>query len=93
MMITEGRIVSYKWGSGDPFMAGNNPVPGQIVPAIIVRAWNQDPGTVNLYVFVDGPTPFWATSRTKGDGAGQWNWPTMIHESVTTRVSPERANA
>lgn len=60
-------------------LPNNNPLrPGQICPAIIVRVWDKpdaEYATVNLQVLLDGDHTYWATSRSHGDGEGQWYEP------------------
>jgi hypothetical protein len=80
MEITAGRIVNYRWAGEVQPDGANYTMPGDILPAVIVRVWNQDPGTCNLQVFVDGPGTVWVTSRTRGDNIGQWQWPTIKKE-------------
>ena len=54
---------------------GNRANEGDVFPAIIVRVWNEDPGTVQLQVFLDGNDTYWATSRLPGDVPGSYAWP------------------
>lgn len=86
-----GRIVHYTLNQADcdritvlanrPNADSSSPLsnsarPGDIFPAIIVRAWGDTPGSaVNLRVFLDGELTLWATSRTEGDGDGFWHAP------------------
>lgn len=62
------------WPAGAQAHIGNSVAPGDYYPALVVRTW---PGatSVNLQVFLDGCDVYWATSRTDGDGEGQWCWP------------------
>lgn len=56
---------------------GNRPLPGDQYPALIVRTWGAiASAAVQLQVFYDGEGSYWATSRTQGPDAGQWQWPT-----------------
>lgn len=60
-------------GSEHALHAGNNTVEGQVLPAVIVRVW--DDGSVNLHILLDGTDAYWATSRREGDEPGTWCWP------------------
>ena len=76
--LTEGRMVHYVLSYG--------PSAGEHRPAIIVKVWNQETGTVNLAVFMDGsndtsPPPWgmvdWQTSRLPDlieKRPGTWHW-------------------
>jgi hypothetical protein len=55
--------------------------PGDAFPAMIVRVWAATP-SVNLQVHLDGNDTFWATSREKGDGQGEWSWPVKVPELI-----------
>lgn len=57
---------------------GNHATEGDVYPATIIRVWNEDPGTCNLQVLLDGTDTYWATSRAKGDEPGQWSWPPRV---------------
>jgi hypothetical protein len=48
---------------------------GDVFPAVIVRDWDEQSGTVNLQVHLDGSDTYWATSRVQGDNPGEWQWP------------------
>lgn len=70
-----GRIVHY------------NSAKGEVLPALITRVWNEDPGTCNLTVFTDGTdedgavaTTVRKTSVVPGEPgeAGKWNWPPRV---------------
>jgi hypothetical protein len=79
--LTEGRMVHYILPDG---------AIGQHRPAIVVKVWDREAGTINLRVFYDGtndflesdgtPPPcgsFWATSvrfDAAGVEAGTWHW-------------------
>jgi hypothetical protein len=49
---------------------------GDVLPAIITRAFEGAGTAVNLQVFLDGNHSYWATSRSEGTDHGQWSWPT-----------------
>lgn len=82
MKPSAGRIVLYRVGEFDNDVLRNNSVqPGDVLPAVIVRAWPQD--VCNLRVFPDGPGVEWKTSVSRGDSPGQWNWPVIEKEANT----------
>jgi hypothetical protein len=55
---------------------GNPAEAGQVFPASIVQIFGDTTeSAVNLQVTLDGNDTYWATSRTAGDGDGQWSWP------------------
>ena len=86
MKLTKGRIVLYKLSRNDCDKAeemtrvsgvnhpGNRPSPGEVVPAIVVVAWNDH--MFNGQAFLDGRLTLWLTSVREGDGQGEWMWPT-----------------
>lgn len=63
-------------GDGKQIHVGNIAREGDVYPAIIVRAWNDD--LLNLQVFLDGNDTYWATSAHLGAEAGTWSWPTRV---------------
>ena len=88
MQPTIGRIVHYTLNAGDvalidrmyPHSAQGapprNPVSvGDTYPAVVVRVFDPSTSTANLQVLLDGAAPYWATSRTEGEGGGHWAWP------------------
>lgn len=54
---------------------GNAASAGQVYPMLITRVWNDDPGTVNGQVFLDGNDSLWVTSVTPGEGERHYAWP------------------
>lgn len=82
--IAPGRIVLYKLKvsdlarinadrASDPLhRKGNAPMPGDVVPLIVVRVW---PDGVNGQAILDGTDTLWVTSASQGDDEGQWDWP------------------
>ncbi|MFH9731924.1 hypothetical protein [Streptomyces sp. NPDC017260] len=54
---------------------GNEAIEGQVLPALIVRVWDEPDLTVNLQVLLDGNDTYWATSRKEGTDLAQWTWP------------------
>lgn len=54
---------------------GNHAVAGDVCAAIVVRIFDPAKWTVNLKVLLDGTDDHWATSRTFGEGEGEWRWP------------------
>ncbi len=78
-------LVVYTIGSGDAEQVnrrradgdaiGNQVRAGDEYPAIVVRDFNEASGTVNLKVLLDGNDDYWATSRVRGTGYGEWHWP------------------
>lgn len=58
-------------------------------PAVIVRVWNQETGTINLQIFTDGLNDgeeyasgiYWGTSYVydpNGTGLMTWHWPEKV---------------
>lgn len=86
MIPTPGRIVEYTLTEFDcqsitasrktegNSASGNFVTPGDTYPMVIVRCWGgqTEGAAVNGQVLLDGTDTFWATSRTGGDGPGQW---------------------
>jgi hypothetical protein len=83
-----GRVVHYRLSAGDigeidrntPQRDGDGRVVrnavrvGQVYPAQVVAVFGS--ATVaNLVVQLDGTATHWTTSRSCGDGEGQWSWP------------------
>lgn len=63
---------------GEHESPGNPVVPGDIVPAIIVRVWNAESGLMNGQALLDGPDSLWIMSRHRDDETktqGTWHWP------------------
>ncbi|MBE7497127.1 MAG: hypothetical protein HS117_19470 [Verrucomicrobiaceae bacterium] len=56
---------------------GNPVQPGDIVPAIIVRVWNEESGLMNGQAILDGPDSLWLMSRHRDDSKAPhtWHWP------------------
>jgi hypothetical protein len=90
-----GRVVHYRLAvrdimkirdlavAGIPLTAANGHSEGQVVPAVIVRVFDENgsvgAGASNLKVMVDGQVAdLWVTSATRGDKNGQWNWPARV---------------
>lgn len=69
----ESKIASENSGAVVHF--GNTCAQGDVFPMMITRVWNQDPGTVNGQVLLDGNDTYWATSRVPGEGPGSYAWP------------------
>jgi hypothetical protein len=84
MKLTPGRTVLYKLTREDCLKVldqkkpCNVPSPGDIVPAVTVRIWNDI--CFNGRAFLDGDVELWLCSVTEGLGHGQWQWPTLIKE-------------
>lgn len=57
---------------------GNDVAAGDVFPAVMVRVWNERPGTVNLKVMLDGTDELWATSVVPGEGPRQYQWPPRV---------------
>lgn len=61
-------------------MGGNSVRPGQTFPAIVVSV-NDNLGSLNLQVALDGPDLLWVTSAHRDEAAraaqspGTWRWP------------------
>lgn len=74
--LTEGRIVHYVLPHG--------PSRGEHRPAIVVKVWSKDMGTVNLQVFTDGSNDgenyaagvLWQTSIVYSEDKepDTWHW-------------------
>jgi hypothetical protein len=83
-----GRIVHYRLSEYDAEAIngvrndpnghdrGNTAAAGQVFPADVVRVFGGP--AVNLQVKLDGTDTYWATSRTPGDGEGEWFWPPRV---------------
>ena len=74
MDLHVGKIVHYILGDG--------PSKGECRPAIVVKIWNEETGSAQLIVFMDGtndgliPGDFflWATSVLPGKSGGEWHF-------------------
>jgi hypothetical protein len=78
--VTRGRIVDYRVAEKDTELQSNGIHAGDVLPAIVTRAWKNDAGQVtgvNLKVFVDGPHNGWVTSVQEGTADGTWSWPVI----------------
>jgi hypothetical protein len=79
MTPTIGRIVHYTFPRNSPRADQGNSVPGDVVPAIIVKVWSDT--CVNLRIFQDGQhAPIHETSVClKDEGnieyGNHWDWP------------------
>jgi len=62
---------------------GNAVQAGDIVPAMVVRVWDTDIGSVNLKVILDGPDTYWATSVTYSAGKRPRSWHWMYSGQAT----------
>jgi hypothetical protein len=60
---------------GAALRQGESPSPGDVYPAIVVRAYG--PST-NLTVFLDGMDTFWVRDRSEGESDGAWTWPEKV---------------
>ena len=83
------RIPGEPGATGHIGHAGNQVHEGNQFPATIVRVWADD--SVNLQVLLDGNDTYWATSRHKGDGHGEWQWPATPEREPGRRRPPVRA--
>jgi len=94
-------FVAYKLNEGDvelinhtrnsKSVSGNSVNAGDVYPAVIVKEWN--PNSANLRVFLDGnDSPYWATSRVRGLGHGNWD-PSEEALRAVTDPYPTTANA
>lgn len=66
---------------------GNHAEECQVFPAVVVRVFDVSDPYVNLQVSIDGNDTYWATSRTEGDGPGQWSWPTLVPQGRPRKPS------
>lgn len=59
-----------------------NPVrEGDVYPLVVVRAVGNEQennACINGKVLLDGTDTLWVTSRTQGDGTGNWFWPPRV---------------
>lgn len=55
---------------------GNAAREGDAYPAVVIRVWPDD--LINAQVLLDGTDAYWITSRSQGEGAGNWNWPPRV---------------
>lgn len=85
--LTEGRIVHYVMEDAEEHRQQPD---GTVAwgpahrPAIIIKVWDRERGTVNLQVFTDGSNDgafyesgiAWKTSRVYSEGkeSGTWHW-------------------
>lgn len=67
------QVEAGKWSIGSQAHIGNEVSAGQTFPMIIVAVWSDT--LVNGQVFLDGNDSFWALSRSKGNGVGEWRFP------------------
>lgn len=87
-----GRIVHYRLSKEDvaaierrrkllgvdrtQLFSGNAVREGDTFPAMIVRAWGEQPtSAVQLQVYLDGNDTHWATSVQVGEGPRTFSWP------------------
>ncbi len=90
MKPTIGRIVHYRLSKEDvdaiqrrrarvsdpQVLFGNAVKEGDTFPAMIVRAWGEQPtSAVQLQVYLDGNDTHWATSVQVGEGPRTYSWP------------------
>ena len=61
--------------NGVQIHVGNSLAEGDVYPMVITRVWNEDPGTVNGQVLLDGNDLLWVTSVTPGTGPRAYSWP------------------
>lgn len=66
------------WPQGAMAHVGNSVAEGDVFPLVVTRVWNQDPGTVNGQVLLDGSDTLWVTSVTPGEGGCHWAWPPRV---------------
>lgn len=85
--LTPGRIVLYTLNDADieriadhreklgplALAYGNKPHVGDVVPLIVVRAW--DERRINGQAFLDGNDRLWITSAHEGEASGEWHYP------------------
>jgi len=81
------------WPRGAMAHVGNEVRAGDVVPAMVVRVWDQNAGTVNLKVMLDGSDLLWATSVTYAEWSRDaenlptprtWHW---MYQGQPTRGS------
>lgn len=73
MTVEDVRLVTQRRAAGLRLWYGDAVHPGDILPMIIVKVW--DNGSVNGQVFLDGDDTCWVTSVTLGEGPGHFAWP------------------
>lgn len=81
---TSGRSIAERmstvppeWPTGAQAHIGNDVHVGDILPAMVVRVWDQASGNCNLKVQLDGADEYWATSVLFADDKKprSWHWP------------------
>lgn len=72
---TIGRFVHYKPSEVERkrMKDANNCNESSLLPAVITAVWSDS--CVNLKVLLDGEGDLWATSRSRGENEGNWDWP------------------
>lgn len=68
--IAVGSPVQYRPASGEEHLKINNN--DDVIAGIVTRVWNQEPGTVNLFLFPDCGTPVAKTSVVRGESPGNY---------------------
>lgn len=72
---------------------GNPVQKGDIVPAIIVRVWDESTGMMNGQALLDGPDSLWLMSRHRDDAGtpGTWHWPKIepVKQDSISRMDAE----
>lgn len=58
---------------------GNSVLAGDIVPAVIIRVWNEQSGLMNGQALLDGTDSLWLLSRERDANKtpGTWHWPEL----------------
>lgn len=72
----EDAVAAQKAQTGFQVHVGNPVRAAQVLPLLIVRTYPGD--LASGQVFLDGNDTYWVTSRTEGDGRGQWSWPPRV---------------
>ena len=69
-------------GSMVHYILGNGPSKGECRPAVVVKIWNEESGSAQLIVFMDGTNDgldlgdyvLWVTSVLPGNSHGEWHF-------------------
>ena len=75
LLIDQSRLQAAEVLGVDRASIGNSVRPGDIVPAVIIRAWSDT--CINAKALLDGSDSLWIMSRDldAGKREGSWHWP------------------
>lgn len=66
------------WPAGAQAHIGSPHYTGQLVPLIVVVAWEPNGGGINGQAILDGNDVLWVTGVTQGTAPGTWRWPERV---------------